>query len=155
MATDSTFQLRRKTPAAVDNATEADQLRVFLNDVTGLLAVKDNVGNVFTIGGVATIAFVHNAAIGIGDSPYSPVVHETVKVDPSGGNVLVDLPTAIGSAGEVVRIISLSPQPGPPANNITVQGILGQTINGNPSFDLISAEESLEVESDGTNWKIV
>ncbi|MCK5640989.1 MAG: hypothetical protein KAJ19_09340 [Gammaproteobacteria bacterium] len=155
MATDSTIQLRRKLPGVVDNASSADQLRLFLDDSTGLLAVKDVAGVVTIIGGVGNISFLHLGTVAFGDSPYTSTLRETVSVDPSGGVVIVELPTAINNAGKQVKVISLSPQPGPPANIITVRGILAQTVNGDVTgFDLTTAEESLLVESDGTNWLI-
>ena len=155
MATDSTYQLTRKLAADVDNASSVDQFRFFLEFNTGLLAIKDFNGNVTIIGGNQNIAFIHNPAIDATDSPYSATHRETVKVDPSAGPVTVRLPTAILNAGKQVQVVSLSPLPGPPPNNITVEGILGQTINGLPTFDLTTAQESFVCESDGANWIIL
>lgn len=155
MSTDYTYQLQRKLAADVDNASSPDQYRFFLEFNSGLLAIKDSSGNVTIIGGNQSVSFIHNPVIDSTDSPYSAAIRETVKADPSSGAVTVRLPTAVLNAGKQVQVVSMSPLPGPPPNNITVEGILGQTINGLPTFDLTTPQESLLVESDGANWIIL
>jgi hypothetical protein len=155
MATNSTFQLKRQLPADVDSSSSVDQFRIFLNQATGLLSMKDFFGVVTVIGGLQNVNFTHNAVIGFAQSPYAAGQRETVKVDPSAGLVVVRLPTAIGNAGSQVQVVSKSPLPGPPPNQIQVQGILGQLINGVANFFLTTAEESFVVESDGANWLIL
>lgn len=151
MATDSTFQLRRKNPADVSPAESADQLRIFLNDINGLLSAKDQSGTVYVIGGAASTAFIHNAIVTPAASPYAAVIRETVKVNPTAGPITVNLPTAVGAAGLQIQVINFTPA----VNPVTVTPFGGQTINGQPNFVLNTPEERLTIESDGTNWIIV
>jgi hypothetical protein len=151
MATDSTWQLRRKNPVDVDNASSADQLRFFLDDTTGLLATKDNVGTVTIIGGTTGVAFTHNPPIVTPAPPYPASIRETVKVDPTGGPAVVTLPTAVGQAGQRIKVINLAPVPGP----IDVNPFGGETIDGQPSYQLNTPQERAEFESDGANWIVV
>lgn len=151
MATDSTFQLRRKDPADISNAESADQWRIFLNDLTGLLSAKDVNGNVFTIGGAQSTAFIHNAIVTPAASPYAAAIRETVKVNPTAGPITINLPSAIGVAGLQVKVINFTLA----VNPVTVAGTLGQTINGAATYVMNTPAERLTVESDGTNWIVV
>lgn len=146
MSTDSTYQLRRKVAASVSNAEDADQLRIFLDDATGLLAAKDSSGVVTPIG--ADGAFIHNPVVTSAASPYAAVIRETVKVDPSGGPVQVDLPTAVGNAGRQIQVINVTTS----TNPITSVPFGAQTVNGSPNYVMNTPRERVLLESDGSNW---
>jgi hypothetical protein len=148
MGVDSTWQLRRQAAAAVDNAESADQLRFFLDDATGLLAAKDNVGVVTIIGGSTAVAFIHNPVVITPMSPYAAVIQETVKVDPTLGPVIILLPTAVGNAGLRINVINVTPLPTP----IDLTPFGGELIDGLPTFQLNTPNEKVTIESDGVNW---
>lgn len=149
--TNSTFQLREKDPADVQDADSADQLRIFWNVLTGMLAAKDSAGVVSNIGGSGGVPFIHNAVVLTGVSPYLSVVRETVKVNPAGG-VVITLPTAVGNTGQKVKVINVTVDVTP--INVNTQG--GQTVDGAASpHVMITPRERVVLESDGANWVIV
>lgn len=98
--------------------------------------------------------WVHNAPVLSGASPYTPVIQETVKVQPDTQIVTVALPTAVGIAGFQIKVVSLSDVPFP-ANAVTVAAFGGEFINGVASKTLTTARERITVESDGTGWLVV
>lgn len=147
--TDFTIQFTERHPDDVSNAAGPGKYRIFWNSLTGLLAAKDYVGNVTTIGGDGTFNFLHNPIVTW--TPYTAAIRETVKIDPSGGAVILNLPTAVGQAGNRIKIINVTTDVTP----ITVTPFGGQLINGAPTYLMNTPRERLEVESDGTNWIVV
>lgn len=154
MPTDSTYQLRRKNPADVDAATAADQWRLYLDDLTGLLSAKDNFNNIIVVGGAQTIAFLQGPVITVADSPYLAMARETVKVDMESGAVTVQLPPAAGITGFQIKVVGVT-DVDPPSNPVTILPDGVETINGNPTFQLTTTRESVLLESDGANWMVV
>jgi len=149
--TDYTIEFTERDPADVLPASSAGQYRIFLDSTTGLLAAMDHLGVVVTIGGASSLAFTHNPVVLVGDSPYASTVRETVKVDPSGGAIQIDLPTAVGIAGQKIKVVNVTTDTTP----ITVLPNGIETINGGPSYILNTPNERVAVESDGTNWIVV
>lgn len=89
--------------------------------------------------------------IDVSDSPYYPGNRETVHADTSAGagapfDIDVELPRA--SAG--LRIHVMKSDVG--ANVVSVNGSMGDLINGVASYVLNNQYDSVTVYSDGTNW---
>lgn len=139
-------------PGDIPVASAANKKRLFLDQTDGLFKTKDDAGTVEAIATLA-IAWIHNANVQVGDSPYAATIQETVKVDADTGAIQVDLPTAIGSAGRQVKVVSLSDAVTPPVVTIATTG--GQTINGDPTRTLTTPRQRVTVESDGSNWLVV
>lgn len=89
--------------------------------------------------------------ISVGDSPYSILpTDELIFVDTSSGNVVVTLPTAVSVGGKAITIKNEG------SGLITVNTTLSQTIDDLPSGSVVLLEnDSLEVASNNTNWKII
>jgi hypothetical protein len=152
MATNSTYQLRRQLPADVDSSSSVDQYRVFLNDTNGLLCMKDFLGVVTVIGGAGQIVFIHRAPL-TGPAVQLALLGESVKADPTGGVVTVNLPSAAGATGFQIKVISLADMIGPPAIDIVPFG--AETINGDLTKSLTTPRERMTLESDGASWLVV
>lgn len=77
-----------------------------------------------------------------------------VLLNPSGGAFTATLPTAVGVTGKVYSIICTAT--GTSTNLATIATTSSQTIGGNASgaITLCTANEALEIVSDGTNWQI-
>ena len=120
--TNSTFQLLQRDPNDVENASAANQYRVFLSSVTGLLSLKDNLGNVTTIGGAVVLATTMVSVIG--PASYNANYRDSVLVDPSGGAVTIVLPTVVGFDGWLIEVINLTSDVTP----ITIQASNPQNI---------------------------
>ncbi len=71
-----------------------------------------------------------------------------IKVDASGGARTVNLPTAVGCAGQFYTIIKSDSS----ANTVTVDGATTETINGALTFVLTAQYQSVVLRSDGANW---
>lgn len=68
------------------------------------------------------------------------------------GGILLQLPSAVGAAGQVVKILKFDAG----AGAVSFQGAGGQTINGSASASVISFQwQVIQVESDGANWVII
>ncbi len=76
------------------------------------------------------------------------VTDNTVVCNPSGGSFIVTLPAASGCSG---RVYIIKRNATVTANTVTIAG--GATIDGAASFVLNSPNQSIEVFSDGTEWK--
>lgn len=77
---------------------------------------------------------------------------DVLTVDPSGGAFTVDLYTAVGNTGRRITITNIST-----TWNLacTIDPNGAQTINGASTFPLYTPGETLELVSDGTNWRIL
>jgi len=117
----------------------------------GVLSLTNSLGVTTPVAGWQP--WVHNAVVLFAATPYAASIQETVKVDPVGGAVQIDLPTAVGIAGFQIKVVSLSDLLVP--NVITVDALGGQTINGVLTKTLTTPRERIVVESDGANWLVV
>lgn len=132
--TKSTFQLRERDPADIENASEADQYRVFLSSITGLLTLKDNAGNVTTIGGLQTVAT--NMVQLNGPATYAASILQTILADPSGGSIDVDLPAVAGFDGQLIEVVNITGDVTPISVNANgAENIIGD-FGTAPSYDL-------------------
>lgn len=151
--TNSTFQLRRRNPADVENSSAADQLRIFLNDLNGLLCAKNNVGTVFVIGGAGSVAQTMISVVG--PATYGASAQETVQCDPTGGAILINLPAALGLTGLLIEVINLTPS----VNTITIQANgadnIVSDVGTTPSIVMNTPNERRYLRSNGTNAWIV
>lgn len=82
---------------------------------------------------------------------YSASIGQTVRCDTSGGGFTVTLPSASGCTGQRIQVKKISTD----ANNITVNTTSSQTIDGLTTQIWSSQYDTMEVESNGTNWDIV
>ena len=142
------IEFEEKSAAALENATSATRKRLVL-DTDGTFKTKSDTGVIAPLAGV--IVRVHNAVVVFGASPYAASINETVKVDPSGGAITIDLPTAAGLAGQLIRVKNVTTVVTP----ITVDAFGSETIDGSLTFVMSSPGEDLAVESDGVNWMIM
>lgn len=71
-------------------------------------------------------------------------------IDASGAPRTVTLPSAIGLAGMTFSIKKTAG-----ANTVTVQTVLGQTIDGAASQVLSNINDSITIVSNGTNWDAI
>lgn len=85
--------------------------------------------------------------IGFADSPYLASYGEDLEIDCSGGDVIVNLPTAISNNGNLVIITRVDVS----INTLSIQPTLGQFING-LLIDLIANQwTSNRYKSNGSN----
>jgi hypothetical protein len=77
--------------------------------------------------------------------------HETVFSNPSGGDITLTLPTAVGHDGERMRIKRINDQGG----DTILATTSSQTIDGLTTRKLTEIFQFFELESDGANWKIL
>jgi hypothetical protein len=148
----SNAEFEEELPGDIPVASSAVRRRVFLDQTDGFFKTKDSLGNVAPIATLA-LPFIHNAPVTNAMSPYVAAIQETVKVDVDTGAITVLLPTAIGSAGSQIKVVSLSDTIGP--NPCTIVPFGPQTINGDPSKVLLTPRERYTLESDGANWLVV
>jgi hypothetical protein len=148
----SNIQFASEVAGSIPVASAPGKVRLFRDIADGLFKFKDNIGNITTLGGGGALVWVHRAPV-IGPAVQLAVIYETVKVDPTAGIVMVNLPTAVGFAGQQLKVVSLTDMIGPPAVNIIPDG--SETINGDPSKSLTTPRERMTLESDGANWLVV
>lgn len=74
-----------------------------------------------------------------------------ILADATSGAVTVTLPSAINSAGAVLRVKRLNSG----ANSVTISGALGQTIDGAASKSLAAQYDKLVLVSNGANWFVL
>ena len=88
------------------------------------------------------------------DSPFSlSYLVRTLFIDASGGNVTVDLPTAVGCAGLRFMIV-LDVAPG--ANTVIIDGDSTEKINADLTYDALAAQyDFVEIESNGVLWFVI
>jgi hypothetical protein len=85
-------------------------------------------------------------------SPY-PVSATDQKMvcDCTGGNIIVNLPTAIGINGRVLTIKKMDIT----TNTVTITPFGAQTIDIQPNYVISIPNDSISVEADSGNWWIV
>lgn len=74
----------------------------------------------------------------------------TVLGDTTGASFTLTLPTAVGCEGKRFCIKKIAG-----ANNLYVDGDGGETIDGKANRKMVTENDSMTVESDGTNWRII
>ena len=77
-------------------------------------------------------------------------VNQTIKCNTAGGNITVNLPTAVGNEGCRIVVLKTSA-----SNTVTIEGYSSETINGAANVSMTAVYEVIEVISDNTNWVIV
>jgi len=148
----SNIQFVKEAAAAVPNATAANKSRVFQDTADNIFKTKDNLGNILPISGVQSFSWTVVGPITNGTSPYTVLVpFETVRVDPSGGQVDINLITAVGNAGRQIKVKNTTASPNP----IVIDAFGAETIDGNLTWTMITPREFAVLESDGANWMIV
>lgn len=91
-------------------------------------------------------------SIAYAQSPYTiPDWGYHVDVDASGGNVTVNLPTAVDNAGALIEVRKTDNS----ANTVTVDGYGSETINGAATLVIYAQYDSYSLRSDGTNVEVV
>jgi hypothetical protein len=85
------------------------------------------------------------------DSPYTASWGEDIEVDCTGGNVIINYPTAVGNNGGTVSVMRIDAS----ANTITVEPNGAETLNGAANTTINSQWDVLLVKSNGTNltWR--
>ena len=146
----SNIQLAPELAGNIPVASAAGKKRLFLDQSDGLVKTKDSAGTVDVLAGSAT-PWIHNAVVTSGASPYAAVINETVKVDPSSGTVQVDLPSAAGIPGQLLKVINVTTD----TTAITVNPVGLETIDGASSYVMSTPRERVWLESDGSNWIVV
>ncbi len=83
-------------------------------------------------------------------TPYSASINEAIKVDATSGNIVVDLPTAVGLSGKHIFIKKMDAS----SNTVTLDGNGTETIDNDATYVISSKNESVSIMSDGANWLI-
>ncbi|MDP9267266.1 MAG: hypothetical protein M3P27_02940 [Acidobacteriota bacterium] len=76
--------------------------------------------------------------------------HETVLASAGGVDITLTLPTAVGHAGERMRVKKVTGM----AGNIVIDTHLAENIEGAANYTLYNQYQFVELESDGANWFI-
>jgi hypothetical protein len=76
---------------------------------------------------------------------------ETVLGNAGATDITLTLPTAVGHAGERMRVKRINSA----AGNVIVDGNGSETIDGGLTYTLTNQYQFVELESDGANWLIV
>ena len=141
--------LKKQSAASVPNAA-TDTLKLFVDVADSVVKTKDNAGTVSTLAGGG--GFTLAATVTNGTSPYSANIGELVPVDVSGGNVVINLPSAAGLDGQTLYI-KLTTTATPTTNECVVTPNGADTIDIAASFTLDTDYEWIGLASDGgTNW---
>jgi hypothetical protein len=78
------------------------------------------------------------------------VLDDTIFGDATAGKVTITLPTAVDAVGpHAIKKIDGT------LNFVTVAAQVGETLDRDLTFDLEWQDESINVESDGSNWHII
>lgn len=77
--------------------------------------------------------------------------HSVVFADASGGGITVTLPTAVGIAGRIYTIKRTNSG----SNTVTIATTSSQTVDADTTVVLTTQYTSIDVVSDGSNWKII
>lgn len=81
------------------------------------------------------------------DTPYTAAWMEDIEVDCSGGDVTINLPTAVGNNGKVIYVTKVDSS----ANKIIIDGFTAETINGSLTRNITGQYNSLCLKSNNTN----
>lgn len=100
-----------------------------------LPAVSADPGGVETITGIKTATYTANYG-------------EFVQYDTTGGAFPINLPTAVGRAGQVIQMGNATAS----TTALTATATGGQTINGSATLALTTAHGVKTFRSDGANW---
>ena len=85
-------------------------------------------------------------------SPYSPAADDDVLiVDATGGVTVIALPAAVSSDGRLLEVKKVDAS----ANAVSIDGNVGELVDGALTFDLLVQYESATVVCDGTQWWVV
>jgi hypothetical protein len=75
----------------------------------------------------------------------------TVLGNSSSGDITITLPTAVGVTGEALYDVKHIGT----GNVVTIAPNGSETIDGQTSIELIFPQDSITVQSDGVNWRII
>lgn len=84
-----------------------------------------------------------------GDSPYTALsTDNTIRRDATGGDVVLNLPTAVGISGKsyVIRKIDAS------VNTVTIDAAGAEVIDGATTVILVGQWETVTLQSNGVSW---
>ena len=84
----------------------------------------------------------------VSSSPHGAGAYETILVDATGGNIKVDLPTAVGVAGLKFNIKKIDAS----SNTVLVDPNGAQTLDGLSDLTISAQYRSYTIISDGANW---
>lgn len=86
------------------------------------------------------------------DSPYTASVTDfLILCDATSGAITVALPTAASNVGRIYVIRKTDTS----GNAVTIDPDASETINGVATWDITRATETLTIQSDGSNWRII
>lgn len=74
-----------------------------------------------------------------------------IEADATGGSFTVTTPTAVGATGRIYTVKRINSG----ANTVTIDGNAAETIDGDATVILVTQYTSLEIQSNGTNWRII
>lgn len=94
--------------------------------------------------------FAQNTIV-FGQSPYTVTTLDFfIDVDASGGNTIINLPTAVGIQGRVYNIKKIDSS----SNTVAVQPFGAQTIDGQTSISMSAQYTAISIHSNNSNWWI-
>lgn len=112
-------------------------------------------GQVLSTDGSATLSW---ATVGGGGwtyasktANYTAAVGEFVNVDATSGNITITLPTASGQSGQRIGVRKSDSG----SNTVTVDGNSAETINSYLTYVLSYLNDTIYIQSDGSNWMVV
>jgi hypothetical protein len=94
--------------------------------------------------------FAHLVAALAADTALAWATHENVYASAGGIDITLTLPTAVGHAGQRMRIKKVTGM----AGNIVIETHLAENIEGAANYTLYNQYQFVELESDGANWFI-
>lgn len=118
---------------------------------TAVLNTDQAMFSVSLRGGSTAFMTIKHAVTSLAANTVLTSTHSVVLADASGGGITITLPTAVGIAGRIYTVKRTSSG----ANTVTVDTTSSQTIDGATTVVLNAQYTSLDLVSDGANWKIL
>lgn len=133
--------------ADADSATGQRNMRFTVKPVTTAMPMPLLVGGVVARDNTAGVTTINTVVSKSADYTATDV-EETILVDSSGATRTITLPAAANYKGKKYEIIQTST-----SNQVIIDGNASETICGSTTIRLSGVNDSVTIQSDGTNWK--
>ncbi len=152
------YSTGQKEPNLTRNTSlsTSDYIRIVSNGLSRLISVSDMVTSLASL--LTTSLVAVNKYRLVTSSTIVTTSDEVVAVDSTSGNLAVTLPnaadawTASNSTGQSFIIKKFAAD----ANNVTISGTAGQTIDGDTTYVLSGVSRPfVRVQSTGSSWVII
>jgi len=133
--------------------------KTFRKDLLGVEDISVGVGTFSrgtSVGGTQTITKVNlnglvNTITSVSTTPYAASSSGLYLVDTTSASITFNLPTAVGNTGITLVIKKVDTS----GNIVTIDGNGSETIDNLLTRSLITAQQTLTIISDGSNWRIL